>query len=88
MQQRSGADVKLPLQIAAFDTSIGESALTRVASGMSEVRAEADLSRTLQHRLRLSDLRHFRRWRKTFERRREDGVSFDGACGRFVELGQ
>ena len=34
-----------------------------------------------QQRLRLSDLRHFGRRRKTFEGGREDGVSFGGAAG-------
>ncbi len=36
--------------------------------------------------LRLRDLRHFGRRRKAFERRREDGVGFDGAAGRLVEI--
>ena len=39
-----------------------------------------------EQRLRLGDLGHFRRRRKAFERRREDGVSFDGAAGRLIEL--
>ena len=41
-----------------------------------------------QQRLRLGDLRHFRRRRKAFERRREDGVGVDGAGGRLVQLGE
>ena len=41
-----------------------------------------------QQRLRLGDLRHFRRRREAFERRREDGVGFDGAVGRLIELGE
>ena len=41
-----------------------------------------------QQRLRLGDLRHFRRRRKAFERGREDGVGFGGAAGRLIELGQ
>ena len=40
-----------------------------------------------QQRLRLSDLGHFGRWCKTFKRRREDGVGFDG-IGRLGELGE
>ena len=41
-----------------------------------------------QQRLRLGDLGHFRRRRKAFERRREDGVGLDGAAGRLIELGE
>ena len=41
-----------------------------------------------QQRLRLGDLRHFRRRRKAFERGREDGVGVGGAAGRLVELGE
>ena len=41
-----------------------------------------------QQRLRLRDLGHFRRRRKAFERRREDGVGFGGAAGRLIELGE
>ena len=41
-----------------------------------------------QQRLRLGDLGHLRRRRKAFERRREDGVGFDGAAGRLVEFGE
>ena len=41
-----------------------------------------------QQRLRLGDLRHFRRRRKAFERGRQDGVRFDGAAGRLIELGE
>ena len=41
-----------------------------------------------QQRLRLGDLRHFRRRRKAFERGREDGVRFGGAAGRLIELGE
>ena len=41
-----------------------------------------------QQRLRLGDLGHFRRRRKAFERRREDGVGFGGAGGRLVEFGE
>ena len=50
-----------------------------------------------QQRLRLSDLRHFRRRRdlghfrgrrKAYERRREDGVGIEWAAGRLIELGQ
>ena len=41
-----------------------------------------------QQRLRLGDLRHFRRRRKAFERGREDGVGVGGAGGRLVELGE
>ena len=41
-----------------------------------------------EQRLRLSDLGHFRRRRKAFERRREDGVGFGRAGGRLVELGE
>jgi hypothetical protein len=36
----------------------------------------------------LSDLGHFGRRRKAFERRRENGVRFDGAARRLVELGE
>jgi hypothetical protein len=36
----------------------------------------------------LGDLGHFRRWRKAFERRREDGVRVHRAAGRLVELGE
>ena len=39
-------------------------------------------------RLRLSDLGHFGRRRKAFERGREDGVGVGGAGGRLVEFGQ
>ena len=41
-----------------------------------------------EQRLRLGDLRHFRRRRKAFERGREDGVGVGGAAGRLVELGE
>ena len=41
-----------------------------------------------QQRLRLGDLGHFRRRRKAFERRREDGVGFGEAAGRLIEFGQ
>ena len=41
-----------------------------------------------QQRLRLGDLGHFGRWRKAFERRRENGVGLRGAAGRLIELGQ
>ena len=41
-----------------------------------------------EQRLRLGDLRHFRRRRKAFERGREDGVGVRGAAGRLVELGE
>ena len=41
-----------------------------------------------EQRLRLGDLRHFRRRRKAFERGREDGVGVGGAGGRLVELGE
>ena len=41
-----------------------------------------------EQRLRLGDLGHFRRRRKAFERRREDGVGFGGAAGRLVEFGE
>jgi hypothetical protein len=33
-----------------------------------------------KQRLSLGDLRHFRRRRKSFERRREDGIGLDGAA--------
>jgi hypothetical protein len=36
----------------------------------------------------LGDLRHLRRWRKAFERRRENGVGIRGAGGRLIELGE
>jgi hypothetical protein len=39
-----------------------------------------------QQRLSLSDLGHFRRRRKAFERAREGGAGFNGAVGRLVEL--
>jgi hypothetical protein len=39
-------------------------------------------------RLRLGDLGHFRRRRKAFERRREDGMGLGGAGGPLVELGE
>jgi hypothetical protein len=38
-----------------------------------------------EQRLRLSYLRHFRRGRKAFERRREDSVCFDETAGRLTE---
>jgi hypothetical protein len=38
--------------------------------------------------LRFRDLRHFRRRRKAFHRRREDGVGVGGAGGRLIELGE
>jgi hypothetical protein len=41
-----------------------------------------------QQRLRLADLGHFGRGRKTFERRGEDGVRVGGAGGGLVELGE
>ena len=41
-----------------------------------------------EQRLRLGDLRHFRRRRKAFERGREDGMGFGGAAGRLIELGE
>jgi hypothetical protein len=41
-----------------------------------------------QQRLRLSDLRHFRRRRKALDRRRKDGVGVGRAAGRLVELGE
>ena len=41
-----------------------------------------------EQRLRLSDLRHFRRRREAFERGREDGVGVGGAAGRLIELGE
>ena len=40
-----------------------------------------------QQRPRLSDLGHFGRWRKPFERGREDGVRFREAAVRLIELG-
>jgi len=46
------------------------------------------LSERRQQRLRLGDLRRFGRRRKAFKRRREDRVSFGGAGGRLVELGE
>src|SRR6516162_2872508 len=39
-----------------------------------------------KQRLRLCDLRHFRRWRKTFERGREGGVGINGAASGLVEF--
>jgi hypothetical protein len=39
-----------------------------------------------EQRLRLRDLRHFGRGREAFKRGREDGVGFDGASGRLVQL--
>ncbi len=42
----------------------------------------------IEQRLRLCDLRHFRRRRKALERRREGGVGFGGAAGRVVEVGE
>jgi hypothetical protein len=39
-----------------------------------------------EQRLRLDDLRHFRRWRKPFERGRENVVRLDRAVGRLVEF--
>ena len=42
----------------------------------------------LQQRLRLTDLRHFGRRRKAFERGREDGVGFGGSRTRLIELGE
>jgi hypothetical protein len=41
-----------------------------------------------QQRLRLSDLGHFPRRRKAFERRREDGVGIRAAAGRLTEFGR
>ena len=41
-----------------------------------------------QQRLRLSDLGHFGRWRKAFERGREDGVRFGWTAGRLIEVGE
>ena len=41
-----------------------------------------------EQRLRLCDLGHLRGRREAFERGAEDGVSFDGAAGRLVELGE
>jgi hypothetical protein len=41
-----------------------------------------------QQPLCLGDLGHFRRRRKAFERRGEDGVGFGGSGGRLVELGE
>ena len=41
-----------------------------------------------QQRLRLGDLRHFRRRRKAFKRGREDSVGVGGAGGRLIELGE
>ena len=41
-----------------------------------------------EQRLRLGDLRHFRRRRKAFERGREDGVGVGGAGGRLIEFRQ
>ena len=41
-----------------------------------------------EQRLRLRDLRHLRRRRKAFERRREDRVGVGGAVGRLIELGE
>ena len=41
-----------------------------------------------EQRLGLSDLRHFRRRRKAFERRREDVVRVDGAGGGLIEFRQ
>jgi hypothetical protein len=41
-----------------------------------------------QQRLRLSDLGHFRRRRKAFECRSEDGLGLGGAVGRLIELGK
>ena len=40
------------------------------------------------HRQRLShsNLRHFRRWRKALQRRREDRIGFDGASCGLIEL--
>ena len=41
-----------------------------------------------EQRLRLGDLRHLRRRRKAFERRREDGLGVGGAAGRLAKLGE
>ena len=41
-----------------------------------------------QQSLRLGDLGHLGRRRKTFERGGEDGVGVGGATGRLAELGQ
>ena len=41
-----------------------------------------------QKRLRLGDLRHFRRRRNAFQRGRENGVGFGGAAGRLIEVGE
>jgi hypothetical protein len=54
-------------------------------------RVRLDLLRLPQRpeqRLSLGNLRHFWRWRKAFERLREDGVGLGGAGGRLVELGE
>jgi DNA-binding helix-hairpin-helix protein with protein kinase domain len=44
--------------------------------------------RSLEQRLRLSDLRHLRRRREAFERGRKDGVRLGRTAGRLVQLGQ
>ena len=46
------------------------------------------LRKRRQQRLRLGDLRHFRRRQESFERGREDGVRFRRSGGRLVELGE
>ena len=46
----------------------------------------AGLGECGEQRLPLGDLRHLRRRRKTFQRRREDVVRLDRAVGRLIEL--
>ena len=46
------------------------------------------LRQSHQQRLRLGDLRHVRRQRKSFERGGENGVGTGGAAGRSIKLGQ
>jgi hypothetical protein len=46
------------------------------------------LCKRREQSLRLGDLRHFRRGRERFERRREDGVGVQEASGRLIELGE
>ena len=41
-----------------------------------------------EQRLRLCDLRHFRRWRKAFERGRKNSVGIDGVAGGLIEFGE